>query len=68
VNEKTGEFSGSFIDPKSLQFGTKKTIPFKGVIFQKQQIGVGYFEGQTLNGAGIQTGTVTINPAPPIVP
>ena len=53
VTAKTGAFSGSFINP-----ATAKALTFKGVLFQKQNDGAGYFLGPD------QTGFVAIEPAP----
>jgi glucose/arabinose dehydrogenase len=45
LTQKTGRFTGSVKPP-----GTKKTIPFKGAILQKQGYGGGYFLGTNQSG------------------
>lgn len=51
LNPATGAVSGKF-----LHKDVEKKVPFKGVIFQKQQLGSGYFLGPT------ESGHVTITP------
>jgi hypothetical protein len=50
----TGLFSGKIIDPSTL-----RPFPFRGVVLQNQNDGVGYFTGSS------QTGEVTIAPTDP---
>jgi len=51
ITPNTGLFSGSFINP-----GTHKSTVFRGALFQKQNIGAGFFLGTN------QTGFVTVEP------
>lgn len=60
INTKTGTFSGSFLHPVS-----SKRTPINGVLFQKQNIGVGSFLGSSISGVTIQTGKVLLEPAQP---
>ena len=56
-----GLFTGSFVDVK---FPPRTLRSFRGIVLQKQKLGWGGFLGGTINGAGLQTGTVRLNPAP----
>lgn len=47
ANFKTGIFSGTFIHP---EVGPKKPRAFSGILFQKQNVGVGVFSGITTTG------------------
>ena len=53
ITPNTGLFSGSFINP-----ATHKSTVFQGALFQKQNIGAGFFLGTN------QTGFVTVEPSP----
>ncbi|MGD0651488.1 MAG: S8 family serine peptidase [Verrucomicrobiia bacterium] len=53
ITPNTGLFSGSFINP-----ATHKSTVFRGALFQKQNIGAGFFLGTS------QTGFVTVEPSP----
>ena len=53
ITPGSGLFSGSFLNPAN-----RKSVPFKGVLFQKQNLGAGFFLGSN------QTGFVTLDPLP----
>lgn len=59
VNAKAGTMAGSFIHPVS---GKKTSI--QGVLFQKQEAGIGFFPGTSIPGVPQQTGRVLLEPAP----
>ena len=59
INAAKGTFAGTFIHPVSF-----KTTKIKGVLFQKQQKGVGLFLGTSVQGAIPQTGRVTLEHVP----
>jgi hypothetical protein len=53
VTPTTGLFKGTVVDPS-----TGKTVQFQGVLFEKGNVGLGYFSG------GNQSGTVSFAPNP----
>ena len=59
IDKATGLFSGSFIHPVS-----EKLTPIEGVLFQKQKIGAGRFQGSSVVGVNPQTGRVLFESAP----
>ena len=59
IDETTGLISGSFIHPVSGQ-----PTPIEGVLFLKQQIGVGRFQGSSVSGVNPQTGRFLFEAAP----
>lgn len=61
IDSASGGLAGSFIHPL-----TKKKTTFKGVVFEKQQLGAGTFVGSVIGGTtSPQTGTVTLTPNEP---
>ena len=59
VSTRDGTFTGSFTHP----LGGKK-VSFQGVLFQKQQTGMGGFLGISIPGVPLQTGRVFFESAP----
>ncbi len=61
INARSGTFSGSFAHPVS-----SKRTPINGVIFQKQNIGVGTFTGSSIPGIEVRTGKILLEAFEPV--
>jgi hypothetical protein len=57
IDANAGTFSGSFLHPVAA-----KRLNIQGVLFQKQEMAVGGFNGLSLPGVQLQTGRVSIEP------
>ena len=60
IDPRLGVFSGSFVHPVS-----SRATAIGGVLFQKQAIGAGRFQGSSVSGVNPQTGRVLIEAIKP---